>query len=325
LKRIILIIAAVVLSLGMIGCSPPPPANGGNDTTIAQLETRIGQLENRLAQAESKLAQSGSADLASQVNTIKSDVATLKTQVSGIASPDLSGIYVLIDELEQQYQLFANSIDTHSDEILDIKSQLETIVIPEIDFTEVNAKITELQTKHANLKAQVDAIEIPDIEIPELDEVYEYVDTVKTQINSTLATMADWVNILDTKITNLTQRMTAVENAQGHRAQITDFAQSMNSLKFKANTSGSYVIILTLYGSNVGEATAITLTGVNNSRPYRVVFDATYGSDTDMRVVMIEPSPTGSPATQQNWQAGNEVLMVFGGTASYATITIGSR
>ncbi len=95
-------------------------------------------------------------------------------------------------------------------------------------------------------------------------------------------------------------------------------------LEFTTQKAGDYVVILTLYGTDLDNVGFY----LPPSQGAEIVFDNYYGTGSTMRTVILQMEDVGTPAVQQNWRANKVFEIDFTGTGfniQYATLNIGER
>ena len=287
LKKVLLILMAVALSFGIMGCGGPPEAQPTTTLSLDQVSTRLGNVENRLAQAESKLSTSTNTELVAQINSLKTDVAQLKNDLAGMEAPDLAGIQQEMENITNNIGVIGEQLDYNIADIDDLQAQIDAIEEP--DLSELNAKVAALEVSVGNVFDWIEGLTIPDISGVEYD-----ISTIEADIDAIEADVANIKSVYAkyTDIQALESDLQAQINAlkAGRIAYISKVRSTY--LEFTTIASGDYYLILTLYGTNTSGALTIpddidVLLDIDYITERTMLLKANSGSWTANRVVEI--------------------------------------
>jgi len=232
------------------------------------------------------------AQLQTDVTTLKSDVAGLGVAVASISVP--SNLSSTLSGLQTSSNSLTTSVTTLQSSVSTLQAQV----------TILNNKVAELEgggdIDLTALSAEIDALSI------QLDDMY-----------------AALLYFSDANIVNRLLELEAEESVYP-MVEISKFISGSGYLEFTTNTTGDYVVVLTLYGT----ALDLMTPSAPPSHNVEIISSVCYGGNT-MRVLILQPKPTTSPVTYPNWTI-ETIEVVFtnisgGFSADYASITTGER
>jgi len=334
------VLAMLALTLPfVISCGSGEPAEETNPITelqssVSTLKSDVGTLKsevNTLKQNTSTNVTARVTALENSLGNLEADLLTLQTELAG-GNPEIAGtIASILDDLQNhlaKLDAITVELETKDTAIVDIEAAL-AIVQADIEAlqaaspTETNdyeARITTLETVVVSLTIDIVAVEtsIDNIQdsLTAVEADIELFDEDLTQANDLLIDIGEQIDTIEA-------RLVVVEGLVS-KVYISEFLAGNSFLKFTTRTSGNYVVILTLYGTGLDTIDITIPTGQGAQEV--AGFETWYGSGGMMRVIVIQPTPSGSPPVSPNWTANKTVIVNFPvGKVSYATIETGVR
>lgn len=343
----LLVVAALVLSA--IGCSKPEEET--TTSPFSQLQSQVTSLSSKVSGLETAVNNINiPADLENRTATVEGRITSLQTSL-GLLETQINNIEpstVTVDDitaLEENLTDFNNRLSATSSEVTTVFSDIATL---ESDYTSLNADLLELQaqvdtlsentndTDYSNEIVAINA-DISDLQssIASINSQLSALQTSNTNLTARLVDVETSLDAIDeTFITindlwiSLDNRITIVENSLADNPQvvISDYSLGGSSgyLIITTKSSGNFVIILTLYGSDL-EGTPGIEYQIPTADGVEIVSSNSFGSPRSMCVLNIQPTPTGT--TYPNWALGKVFKVVFSGVGSvnYATVATGVR
>ena len=292
MKKVLLILMAVALSFGIMGCGSPPEAQPTTTLSLDQVSTRLGNVENRLAQAESKLSTSTNTELVAQINSLKTDVAQLKNDLAGMEAPDITGIQQELENITNNIGVIGEQLDYNIADIDDLQAQIDAIEEP--DLSGINAKVAALEVSVGNVFDWIEGLTIPEVDLSDIEDDIEdlqaQIGTIETDVANIKSVYAKYTDVQALEA-NLQEQIDALA-AQYATVEVTEIdGDDITIVTSKLNTP----IAVTVYGDG------LSFSGVD----YNV---KQYGTGDTMLVIIFKPS-VSSQITLENIE----------GTIDYAT------
>lgn len=319
----ILMAALIVGALSLSSCTSEPP----NQTTppsgidavkadVTDLQTDVTKLQTDVAAVKATLAELETPeDYQAEIDALEALIGDVKASISTINA---------------KFSVYATKTDLGA-----FNSQLDNVYADVEDLgvraNEAEAAILTVIDAISGLQDQIDAIEIPEPGEVDLSEVYAYVDNeinkARIALNLLIEETNSYILGVEQALNNLSTTVNNIDAKVGYVAEITRFVSGSSYLELTTRTAGDYIIVLHLYGTGLDKITGI---GLLASQNVEVIFDNTYGADSTMRVVGLQPKTTGTPPASPNWTNNKLVEVSFNGNTAlfsvdYATISTGVR
>lgn len=283
----------------------------------------------------------------------KADITRLEmdlVDVRGVNTQQASGISALQGAITT-----ANAANTKATDALTLSSTLQT------QYDTLNTTLTALQTRVTDLEAGntgdvyddtivkglINAVEDDITAINNTIATLQAYDTTNTinisALQNSIATIQSQITTLqggssvvynDTEIrgliTALTNRVTALE-ANTTPLDFDEFNADSDYCTFTTHKAGTYIVIITLYGTGFSTIDMNTVLGITAGSNARILTCYTYG-DTMCTAILTQTetitTPTGTAIVDTNWTKGEQVTLKDSSTATnilYGTIQIGDR
>lgn len=322
---VITVIISLVLCYAMVsllGISP----------SMKQYKADITRLELDLVDVRAvDTAINAELDGLANASIIAQNASTTATQAKELVTT-LQADYASLNNSLEALQARATALENNSGDIYDDTIIRGLITAVEEDITAINTTITALQaydtTNTTNLTALQDRVTelediISDIQGDESD------DGSLSEINDRLGDIEDDIEDIQGKINDITKvggylddLRDLIDIATFGKANINSFDKltaNTYQLNFNVNESGTFAVILTLYGSDLNKISS------NGGTGYVLTPIATYdyGTPKTMQQVLLSPNsirPSGTIGTIMQWTAGQSYTVYFDATAG-GTIT----
>lgn len=282
--------------------------------------TNIGNLAGAVATANSAATKAQSAlDLSNSIktgyDTIRADVTALQAALEEL---DTNGTGDVYDDAEIRGLITAlqGDITTINADITALQAY-DTTNTANLDS--ISASITALQTSLNNLTTVVNNINGGEVD---LSDILDDIESLQADVDS----MDNDIDALYANDVALTAQITAL---QGQIAAILDpvvitrFEYGSAYSTLKTNIAGDYVIILTLYGTNLSAVNIVIPVSYNVD----IQSSNCYGTGDTMRILVLEPKQAGSPLADQNWTTNKTIELDFTNASniSFMSVTTGLR
>lgn len=315
----ILMAALIVGALSLSSCTSEPP----NQTTppsgidavkadVTDLQTDVTKLQTDVAAVKATLAELETPeDYQAEIDALEALIGDVKASISTINA---------------KFSVYATKtdLDAFNSQLVGVYEDIEELGVR---ANEAETAILTVIDAISGLQDQIDAIEIPEPNEVDLSEVYAYVDKARIAINILIEETNSYILGVEQALNNLSTTVNNIDAKVGYVAEITRFVSGSSYLELTTRTAGDYIIVLHLYGTRLDKINEI---GLLASQNVEVIFDNTYGADSTMRVVGLQPKPTGTPPASPNWTNNKLVEVSFNGNTAlfsvdYATISTGVR
>lgn len=319
-KKVLVIVGlilSVALLFGLTGCDKDP-AITQVQSDVATLQTNIATINTNIANLQASVAGIQVPNLTpinNSITAIQSKLTTLESSLTALQdSLDNPDSYATKAELD----IITNDLAALANDVSAINTDLEAL-------TEV---VNELVTRVDNLADDVDGLsnfdlsEIDEAIVDLLERVSDLEDAVEDinieDYSTDIETLYDNDIYLNGRIDAL---QTQVNTYTSDNATITGFSgltSTLYQVNFKVNKTGTFAVLLTIYGSNVDLITYSAGTGYTCNE----IYDDYYGHEISMRTIILSPDSIKSTSMTTSiiqWTAGQNYTIYF--TLNGATIT----
>lgn len=258
------------------------------NNSITAIQTKLTSLESDLADLQDSLNDPNSYATKAELNIITGDLTSLSNTVSTI-NTDLTELTGIVNSLSNRLESLENDIDSF-------------LTVDGLDLSDIENYIIDLRSRVSDLEDIVDNINVPDV----------------TQFQDDIDTLYENDLYLDGRIDAL---QTQVNTYTSDNATITGFSgltSTLYQVNFKVNKTGTFAVLLTIYGSNVDLITYSAGTGYTCNE----IYDDYYGHEISMRTIILSPDSIKSTSMTTSiiqWTAGQNYTIYF--TLNGATIT----
>lgn len=300
---VITVIISLVLCYAMVSLLGISPSMKQYKADITRLELDL--VDVRAVDA----AMNAELDGLTNASIIAQNASTIATEAKDLVTTlqaDYTSLNASLTALDNRIvDLESNSGDIYDDTII-----RGLITAVEEDITAINTTITALQVYDTSNTATISALQN---KLSELEDDIDDLDSGSTIYNDTE---------LRGLIMALTERVTALENNL-EPVIFTEFNSDFDYCKFKVNKSGTYVVILTLYGEGFTGINDFLITADSQSR----ILSCDVIGDKIAILALTQKDTLGNPT---NWVANtivtigknNEIPAV---NIKYGTIQVGER
>ena len=338
------IIAIIAVIISATSCTPTeetPSTTLSPAEQVAILNTQVTNIQSGIANLQSDInkLQSPTA-INSRVDTLEDNVGSLSNTVGSLQSNINSTNSSTNNQIEALNSSIATLTNFTDDLQVDITNNSQFIANFQVAFQDIEAELDYLQI-------QIDALPTEtgsnyDAEIATINQQITNLSNTISSINSQISSLQSSFNTINGRLSiaeaeiatiqadidQIAVALTTFDNMVNEwnnvkRVVISRFLSGSSYLEFTTQSSGDYIVILTLYGTDLN---TITLS-IPPSQNTEIIYSMNYGTGNTMRIVLLQPKKAGAPLVSPNWTSGKTVEVDFTGAGSvdYATITTGAR
>jgi hypothetical protein len=261
--------------------------------------------------------------LVTQVNSLSSSISAINTKLAEYASTKAEVIRV--QALEQQVSIEAQrltdaetGIGNLDEDLAELSAQVEDIQLP--DLSGIQNSLFALQDQVDEIEQNVANLDIPEnLDLTDVFDVLEIFELQLSALTDDLYELNAYCLFLENRIVNLESQLSGK-----YYVEITRFTPGSSYIEFTTRSAGDYVVVLTLYGTDLDNFVPY----LPPSQNVEVVYDSLFGVGSTMRTIIVQPKTAGTPPVSSNWTLNKIVEVDFTGSGysvDYATAEIGSR